>query len=55
MCRGVPQEAPREVFAQLLPRGKARGTGNGVVSSVLAPIAGLQSGNGAKQIDVIAR
>ena len=53
--RSVPQEAPREVFAQLLPRGKTRGTGNGLVTSVLAPIAGLQGGNGAKQIDVIAR
>ena len=53
----MPQDAPREVFAQLLPtRGKTRvATGNGLVTSVLAPIANLHGGNGAKQIDVIAR
>ena len=53
----MPQDAPREVFAQLLPvRGKTRGgAASGLVTSVLAPIAGLQGGNGAKQIDVIAR
>ena len=53
----MPQDAPREVFAQLLPvRGKTRGgAAGGLVTSVLAPIAGLQGGNGAKQIDVIAR
>lgn len=53
----MPQDAPREVFAQLLPtRGKTRAaSGNGLVTSVLAPIAGLHGGNGAKQIDVIAR
>lgn len=57
LLRSVPQDAPREVFAQLLPtRGKTRAaTGNGLVTSVLAPIAGLHGGNGAKQIDVIAR
>ena len=57
LLRSVPQDAPREVFAQLLPtRGKTRAaTGNGLVTSVLAPISGLHGGNGAKQIDVIAR
>ena len=57
LSRSVPQDAPREVFAQLLPtRGKTRvATGSGLVTSVLAPIAGLHGGNGAKQIDVIAR